>query len=243
MAVAAATRRRPGNAVYSDNSPLTGQPFLKTSINFDDVTTFRQNYTAHPLQSCHRDPVKPLPPASVIHQNACYLKMQSSLTQNTYQPPTLLKGEELHLRQGEEKASGSSQSSRNVPNKVFATNFHLNADWRLDTHCTTNQEGFPPLVPRPAVPASHYKDIESGPLGGRVFDPLAKSEYCSVFGGGHLGSRGQESEGVRLPVLKPLGQRNTLTGNCNYTTMIIILLVNIVSLIRMVEVCACGRMH
>lgn len=97
---------------------------------------------------------------------------------------------------------------------MFATNFHLNADRRLDTHCTTNQEGFPPLIPQPALPASHYKDVASGPLGGRVFDPTVKSEYSSVFRGdqGHNETGEEKTGSTRLPLLKTVMLRNTLTG-------------------------------
>lgn len=210
MEVAAAGR----NLVHSNKSPLTGQPFLNTVANFENATTFRQDYRAHPLETCRRKSFEPLPPASVIHQNTCYLKMHGSLTQNTYRPPPVLKAKELHLGQGEEKSSRNDGILRSIPNKMFATNFHLNADRRLDTHCTTNQEGFPPLIPQPALPASHYKDVASGPLGGRVLDPTAKSEYSSVFCGDQCPSvTGEENaEGTRLPLLKTAMLRNTLTG-------------------------------
>ena len=217
MEIATAGRR--GNyPVRGNKSPLTGQPFLGTSANFENVTTFRQDYTALALETRRRKSFEPLPPASVIHKNACYLKMHGSLTQNTYKPPPLLKAKELHLGKGEEKSPKSEDSLRGIPNKMFATNFHLNADRRLDTHCTTNQEGFLPLVPQPALPASHYKDVASGPLGGRVFDPITKSEYSSVFRGdqGLRVTSEDEVVGARLPLLKTAAPRNTLTGDYTY---------------------------
>lgn len=214
MEVATAGRKA-NNLVHGNKSPLTGQPFLRSSANFEKVTTFRQDYTAQPLETSRRKSFEPLPPASVIHKNACYLKMHGSLTQNTYKPPPVLKAKELHLGKGEEKSTKSEDSLRSIPNKMFATNFHLSADRRLDTHCTTNQEGFPPLVPQPALPASHYKDVASGPLGGRVLDQPTKSEYCSVFRGdqGPRVTGEEETVGGRLPLLKTAVPRNTLTGD------------------------------
>ena len=97
---------------------------------------------------------------------------------------------------------------------MFATNFHLNADRRLDSHCTTNQEGFPPLaLDSNSVNhrfTAHYKDVDAGPLGRRVFDPSAKSEYSSVFRGSQVKESGAEE--TKLPLLKTVGARNTLTG-------------------------------
>ena len=202
-------RRRAGAGVFNDKSPLTGQPFLtKTPAAFEDVTTFRQHYTALPLASCQRKPMEPLPPASVIHKNSCYLKMQGSLTQNTYKPPTVFKNQ---LGEGEGKTSEPDTSSK----RMFATNFQLNADRRLDAHCTTTQEGFPPIVPElmsNTYKFSHYKDVDSGPLGQRVFDPSAKSEYSSVFGGAQREKAGEKVD-IRLPPLKMNETlRNTLTG-------------------------------
>ena len=204
-----ATARRAGAGIFNGKSPLTGQPFLtKTPAVFDDVTTFRQDYTALPLASCRRKPMEPLPPASVIHKNSCYLKMQGSLTQNTYKPPAVFKNEDL---QGEGKSNDCDTSSK----RMFATNFHLNADRRLDAHCTTAQEGFPPLVPEPGLSNAHkfahYKDVDSGPLGRRVFNPSAKSEYSSVFGGSQCAKAVDQAD-IRLPSLKVNETRNTLTG-------------------------------
>ena len=98
MEVATARSNRAGDAIFNGKSPLTGQPFLtKSPTVFEDVTTFRAHYTALPLESCRRKPVEPLPPASVIHKNSCYLKMQGSLTQNTYKPPAAHKSKDLEM--------------------------------------------------------------------------------------------------------------------------------------------------
>ena len=220
MAVATARLRRTGIAISNGNSPLTGQPFLtRNSATFEDVTTFRQDYTALLVESCRRKPVKPLPPASVIHKNFPYLTMQGSLTQNTYKPPKVLTSKDLQLGQGEEGQTECDRSSKRMPNKMFATNFHLNADRRLDTHGTTTQEGFPPLVPAPLSDLhkfAHYKDIDSGPLGQRVFNPSAESEYSSVFNANNKSGKDKPgAEDTRLPPLKTNGAntpRNTLTG-------------------------------
>ena len=212
----ATARRRTGNAV-GGNSPLTGQPFLTNSVatNFEDVTTFRQDYTALPLESCRRKPVEPLPPASVIHKNSCYLKLHGSLTQNTYKPPNVLSTDkDAHTGQeGGDRSRDCGATHKRMPNKMFATNFHLNADRRLDSHCTTNQEGFPPIVAAPHSIlhrfAAHDKDGDSSPLGRRVIDPSARSEYNSVFQGNQETARVGD---VKLPFLKTIEPRNTLTG-------------------------------
>ena len=213
---AATARRRGGGAnIFNAKSPLTGQPFLtKTPAAFEDVTTFREHYPALSLASCRRKPVEPLPPASVIHKNSCYLKMHGSLTQNTYKPPAVYKYKDLQCREGEggdRRLNEADTSSK----RMFATNFQLNADRRLDAHCTTTQEGFPPIVPEllsNAYKFSHYKDVDSGPLGQRVFDPSAKSEYSSVFGGAQYEKDGDKAE-IKLPALKMSETlTNTLTG-------------------------------
>ena len=216
MDVATARRRAGGDIMLNTKSPLTGQPFLtKTPAAFEDVTTFREHYTALPLASCRRKPMEPLPPASVIHKNSCYLKMQGSLTQNTYKPPAVHKNEDLEVDlegAGERRTNEPDTSSK----RMFATNFQLNADRRLDTHCTTTQEGFPPIMPEllsNAYKLSHYKDVDSGPLGQRVFDPSTKSEYSSVFGGARCEKDGNKASEIKLPPLKMNETlRNTLTG-------------------------------
>ena len=208
--------RRTGQAVNLGISPLGGQPYSKSAGKFEDVTTFRQDYTALPLESCRRKPMEPLPPASVIHKNSCYLKMQGSLTQNTYKPPNTFGEREAIVEEGKKGTTENGGMSKRLPNKMFATNFHLNADRRLDQHCTTNQEGFPPLVPQPLSSRhknAHYKDVDSGPLGRRVLDPAARSEYNSVFRGEEgTGCERQAVEPTRLPFLKTTQPRNTLTG-------------------------------
>ena len=162
----ATTRRRAGADIFNAKSPLTGQPFLtKTPAAFEDVTTFREHYPALSLASCRRKPVEPLPPASVIHKNSCYLKMHGPLTQNTYKPPAMYKNKDLKCREGE--GARRSNEPDTSSKRMFATNFQLNADRRLDTHCTTTQEGFPPIVPEwlsNAFKFSHYKDVDSGPF-------------------------------------------------------------------------------
>ena len=207
--------RRRRQTAHLGISPLAGQPCARNSGKFEDVTTFRQDYTALPLESCRRQPVEPLPPASVIHKNSCFLKMQGSLTQNTYKPPNSFREKEAGLDGGKDGRGEGSGSSKQVPNKMFATNFHLNADRRLDQHCTTNQEGFPPLAPQPLAALhhrnAHYKDVDSGPLGHRVLDPSARSEYNSMFLGEGIGQK-KAQEPTKLPFLKTLQQRNTLTG-------------------------------
>ena len=211
MEVATARRNRAGDAIFNGKSPLTGQPFLtKSPTVFEDVTTFRAHYTALPLESCRRKPVEPLPPASVIHKNSCYLKMQGSLTQNTYKPPAAHKSKDLEYGEGLSKEPDTSSK------RMFATNFQLNADRRLDTHSTTNQEGFPPIVPTLQSKFSHYKDVDSGPLGQRVYDPLAKSEYSREFEGAQCERDGSRAE-IKLPALKMTETlRNTLTGESEY---------------------------
>ena len=135
--------------------------------------------------------------------------MHGSLTQSTYVPPT-----NLTSTCDKDVCSGGEGSEKsNKSNKMFATNFHLNADRRLDSHCTTNQEGFPPLALDPNSVnhrfTAHYKDVDAGPLGRRVFDPSAKSEYSSVFRGSQVKESGAET---KLSLLKTVGARNTLTG-------------------------------
>ena len=59
---------------------------------------------------------------------------------------------------------------------------------------------------------SHYKDVDSGPLGQRVYDPLAKSEYSREFEGAQCERDGSRAE-IKLPALKMTETlRNTLTG-------------------------------
>ena len=210
----ATARRRAGGGIFNGKSPLTGQPFLtKSPAAFEDVTTFREHYPALPLASCRRKPVEPLPPASVIHKNSCYIKMQGSLTQNTYKPPVVRKNDDLQEEEREGRLNEPDTSSK----RMFATNFQLNADRRLDALCTTTQEGFPPIVPAEllsnAYKLSHYKDVDSGPLGQRVFDPSAKSEYSSVFSGAQCENDDGNKAEAKLPALKMSETlRNTLTG-------------------------------
>ena len=155
--------------------------------------------------------MEPLPPASVIHKNSYYLKMQGSLTQNTYKPPAEHKSKDLEYGEGLLKEPDTSSK------RMFATNFQLNADRRLDVHSTTNREGFPPIMPtlQPKIcnNFSHYKDVDSGPLGQRVYDPLAKSEYGREFEGAQCESRDGSRAEIKLPALKMTETlRNTLTG-------------------------------
>ena len=214
MEIAAVRSNRAGaSGIFNGKSPLTGQPFLtKSPAAFEDVTTFRAHYTALPLASCRRKPAEPLPPTSVIHKNSCYLKMQGSLTQNTYKPPTVHKNKDLECGEGGE---GLSKEPDTSSKRMFATNFQLNADRRLDAHSTTNREGFPPIVPAlqsNTYNFSHYKDVDSGPLGQRVYDPLAKSEYSREFEGAQCERDGSRAE-IKLPALKMTETlRNTLTG-------------------------------
>jgi hypothetical protein len=220
--------RRVGADIFSGKSPLTGQPFLtKSPAAFEDVTTFREHYPALPLESCRRKPVEPLPPASVIHKNSCYLELQGSLTQNTYKPPTVNKSKDLQCREGKGEGRAIASEPDTSSKRMFATNFQLNADRRLDAHSTTHQEGFPPIVPELRMQSnahkfSHYKDVNSGPLGQRVYDTLAKSEYSREFEGAQCGEDGSRAE-IKLPALKMSDTlTNTLTGeyrHCTNTTV------------------------
>ena len=215
MKVATVRSNRTGASgiIFNGKSALTGQPFLtKSPAAFEDVTTFRAHYAALPLEYCRRKPVEPLPPALVIHKNSCYLKMQGSLTQNTYKPPAVHKSKDLECGEGGE---GLSKEPDTSSKRMFATNFQLNADRRLDAHSTTNREGFPPIVPAlqsNTYNFSHYKDVDSGPLGQRVYDPLAKSEYSREFEGAQC-ERDESRAEIKLPALKMTETlRNTLTG-------------------------------
>lgn len=132
---------KPFSNNFSVNSPLTGQPFLRngqccggqgTNTSFQDVTTFREDYCNPTNQSGRRKQFEPPQPASVIHKNNCFLKLEGSLTQNTYKPPSTSGGH-----------ADESQYLHRQAGCMNKTNFHMSADKRLETHHTTNQVTLP----------------------------------------------------------------------------------------------------
>ena len=80
---------KPFSNNFTVNSHLTGQPFLRngqcctgqagTNTSFEDVTTFREDYCNPSNPSGRRKQFEPPQPASVIHKNNCFLKLEGEL--------------------------------------------------------------------------------------------------------------------------------------------------------------------
>ncbi len=123
-------------------SPITGELFPSPlhprgmppgALRWPDAvgaaaTTFRSNYQPPPPAFSRQRSIDPPAPASVIHKNGCFLRLYGSQTQNTYtyRPPARMNSKE--------KVSGSE--------RMYATNFQIVADRRLDSHRTTARDGF-----------------------------------------------------------------------------------------------------
>ena len=215
MAVAAAQRRAVGG-IFNGRSRLASRSILAEIPGaFDDVTTFRQHYTAVPFSDCRRKLAEPLPPASVIHQSSHHLKIEKSLTQDTYTLPRLeCKADSFQSGAGKGQLSKYERASKQ---NVVSTNTHIVPDRRLDAlRTTTTQEEFPPIMPEQlsnAYRLSQYRDLNSGPFGRRLFNALERSEYSSGIGEGPYEKGGGEKEAMKLPSLTVKEtKRNTLTG-------------------------------
>ena len=162
----------------------------------DEFTTFRKDYKAPPNDFVRTKVVDPVPPASVIHKNSCYLKLQNSLTQSTYRPPNDTTPNVLQQYQNllESDSTSGMDSSR-----MYASHFHLSADKRLETHCTTNQDGF--KLKECDKNSNHSRHVllakgsssksNPGPLGNKAFSNGSGSEYFSSFTGSCSGGGGR----------------------------------------------------
>ena len=150
------------------NSPITGEQFPSSyRSSLEGITTFRSNYQPPPKHFTAAQKVEPLPPASVIHKNACFSQIEGSLSQNAYKFPH------------------PSEVHQVVPSaaSMYATNFKMDADRRLETHYTTHRDGY-----RPASMDSLQnkwprggKLSNPGPLGNKVYGCPVGSEYFMAF--------------------------------------------------------------
>ena len=90
---------------------------------------------------------------------------------------------------------------------MYSTNFHLDADRRLETHRTTAQDGFQPIQPLDNTNRQNtQRSTGLGVLGTTSGNPLACSEYARSFAG---------TSGARTLAQGPeWSTRDTITGEC-----------------------------
>lgn len=197
---------RPAPILPSRFPSLSGSLIISAPA---ESTTVRSDYQPPPREWTAAKRIEPLPPASVIHKNACFAQIEGFLTQTANKPTPYPRIPNVQ--------SACAASS------MHATNFKMDADRRLETHCTTHRDGYRPVLTDNLHRRRLGRPSNPGPLGNKIHGCTVGSEYSTAFAIDKPGIISLDSSaygGCSVSgVVKMSGKserRNTITGRLLY---------------------------